>query len=422
MTVYHILLDSLTKKAIPALSGNIIVVAPGTELVSRFEDILECQLVRKADSSARLAALADEFKSLHDDPVYHQVVDSAVDRIHSLLCQAMSLSFRDSSLTSYLKAMLVSLSGQAVGAMTGAAGVVDGREIIVCESNKGIPVVDWELTGEKISGLSGKGLTVVSGSYGRKVTGETVDLGARGSELTASIIGAVLGADAVRFIVGGMPSAEAGRITYDEAAQLFSGGVPVYPPSLIPARKAGVPVEICDLSQDCAVVLEIGRPLSDTPSGKITGVVVSGPMTLFTVYGTGLLGSVGISSAIFGALAHRGVNIHFISQSLSEYSISFAVLRDASRMASEALAELVGETAQANFNDLSFDMRDVRIVSVFGQGMRHVPGISAKVYSVLGSAGINVVASSQGGEELSISVVVSDPDAEPARTALLTLK
>jgi aspartokinase/homoserine dehydrogenase 1 len=67
-------------------------------------------------------------------------------------------------------------------------------------------------------------------------------------------------------------------------------------------------------------------------------------------------------------------------------------------------------------------MRDVRIVSVFGQGMRHVPGISAKVYSVLGSAGINVVASSQGGEELSISVVVSDPDAEPARTALLTLK
>ena len=50
--------------------------------------------------------------------------------------------------------------------------------------------------------------------------------------------------------------------------------------------------------------------------------------------------------------------------------------------------------------------------------MRHVPGISGRVYSALGAAGVNVVASSQGGEELSISVVVGEADAQKAKEAL----
>ena len=54
--------------------------------------------------------------------------------------------------------------------------------------------------------------------------------------------------------------------------------------------------------------------------------------------------------------------------------------------------------------------------------MRNVPGISGKVYSALGRAGINVIASSQGGEELSISIVVAEKDVEAAEKLLSILK
>ena len=141
-------------------------------------------------------------------------------------------------------------------------------------------------------------------------------------------------------------------------------------------------------------------------------------MNLLTIYGTGLLGSVGISSAIFGQLAGKGINIHFISQSLSEYSISFAVKRTDAARAEEAVRSLISE----RLTDLSYDDRAVAIVSVFGQRMKHIPGISGLVYSALGNAGVNVVAASQGGEELSISIVVDEAEAGRAREALATLK
>ena len=58
------------------------------------------------------------------------------------------------------------------------------------------------------------------------------------------------------------------------------------------------------------------------------------------------------------------------------------------------------------------------IVTVFGSKMRNLPGTSASVFSKLGSAGINVIASAQGGEELSISLVVNEADTDKAAALL----
>ena len=56
----------------------------------------------------------------------------------------------------------------------------------------------------------------------------------------------------------------------------------------------------------------------------------------------------------------------------------------------------------------------VGIVTVFGSKMRNTPGTSAAVYGKMGQAGINIIASAQGGEELSISLVVSAEDVDEA--------
>ena len=413
MKVHQSLLSLEADGALEALkvgvmSGDVVVVAPDKALMERYEALLESQLVERKDVRPALKALREEFKAFAGDPAFGAVADATVERIHLVLCQGMSLSFRDNALTDYLKAFLVRLCADCAAARLGGLASLDGRDYIVCETQGTIPVVDRALTDQAIGGLVREGVAVVAGGFGRKVTGETVSLGQGGSELTANIFGAALQAESVCYYVPGFGELEA--LSYEEAAQRFAQEGPVYPPALIPAKKAGLTLEVGKLRIEPAEKL--------TGEKGITGVVVSGPMNLLTVYGTGLLGSVGISSAIFGLLAGKGINIHFISQSLSEYSISFAVKRKDAPEAEEAIRGLIC----GQLTDLSYDSRPVEIVSVFGQRMKHVPGISGKVYSALGEAGVNVVASSQGGEELSISIVVDETDAAAAREALLPLK
>jgi len=448
MKVYHILLDAETAavKAVGKIlqDGDVVVASPGKELKARFSACVENQLVRKKDSSAEIEALGNFLKSLPGENLssgvlqqYYSEVDSTVARIISLLDEGMSLTFRDNSLIEYLDAFLVLLcakcfaatlcaSNSKGGSMSDALAftptVVDGRSLIVCENSGGVPVVDWTLTGKNVSSIVSGGVTVVAGAYGRKVQGETVALGKRGSELTANIIGSIIGASAVVFLVRSFAYDGAGEVTYEEASQIFSSGNPLYPLAMLPARKAGIPIELCSLEEGGQKVLAISAEGSGAKENGITGVVCSEPMTLFTVYGAGLLGNIGISSAIFGALARNGVNVHFISQASAEYSVSFAVRRKSADKAEEALRTLIADTYQAQYNDLSYSMKEVGIVSVFGYRMRNVPGISGKVYSVIGQAGINVIAASQGGEEMSISIVVDEKDAPATVSCLTTLK
>lgn len=427
MKVAHVLLDAHIQGYVEVLkkqmnAGDVLVVSPGKELLAQYEAILSKQLTAKRDALGDLKALGHQFKSLSADVAFHQQVDLFIERVYAILCQGMSLSFQDNSLSLFLGGHLVLVCGQCLASMLGVTCVTDGRDLIICESNNGLPVIDWTLTQRNISALSDDALTVVGGAYGRKVTGETIDLGKRGSELTANIIGALLHADVVRFFVKDFDYSEAPRLSYEEAAQCFSGGVPVYPPAMLPARNAGVAIEVAHLERDGEVFVTISANHEQEVVRGISGVFTSEPMSLVTVYGTGLLGSVGISSVIFDKLARKGINIHFISQSLSEYSISFAVKRMKEEQAEEVLKALIDAKAQTRLFDLSYATRPVGILSVYGQGMRNIPGISGKIYTALGDAGINVVAASQGGEELSISIVVEEKDTERAKAALVALK
>lgn len=56
-------------------------------------------------------------------------------------------------------------------------------------------------------------------------------------------------------------------------------------------------------------------------------------------------------------------------------------------------------------------MERLAIISVVGDGMRTLRGISARFFSALARANINIVAIAQGSSERSISVVVSNDSA-----------
>ena len=191
-------------------------------------------------------------------------------------------------------------------------------------------------------------------------------------------------------------------MTYEEAAVFCSGAEAAFAPAaLLPMMKANLPILVKDISDpSCLTVISGSKPASDH---VVTGFVVEDGFALINVRGTGLVGKVGVSSSIFGALARGGVNIRYISQPSSEFCITLAVSTADLPAAREALSGLYKD-GQVSLDDAVDFVEDVCLLSVCGNGMKNVPGTSGRIYTALGAYGVNIISAAQGGDELAYGV------------------
>ncbi len=134
-------------------------------------------------------------------------------------------------------------------------------------------------------------------------------------------------------------------------------------------------------------------------------------MAMFNVSGPGMKGMVGMAARVFATMSRAGISVVLITQSSSEYSISFCVPQSDCARAKRAMEdEFYLELKEGLLEPLAI-MERLAIISVVGDGMRTLRGISAKFFAALARANINIVAIAQGSSERSISVVVSNDDA-----------
>jgi aspartokinase/homoserine dehydrogenase 1 len=118
-------------------------------------------------------------------------------------------------------------------------------------------------------------------------------------------------------------------------------------------------------------------------------------------------GMVGMAGRIFTCVSNAKVSIALITQSSSEYSISFCIPTADSERAKKALDEEFQLEIKNGLLD-GIDIVDNKaIISVIGDGMQTARGIASKFFTSLALANINVNAIAQGSSERSISAVVS---------------
>jgi len=109
---------------------------------------------------------------------------------------------------------------------------------------------------------------------------------------------------------------------------------------------------------------------------------------------------------LFGALAKSRVNILFITQASSEYTITFAIIPgDTEKAVSSINEEFYNEIVLRN------EIRIIKesglsLIAIVGEKMRNTPGISATLFRALARNGINVISTAQGSSELNISVAI----------------
>jgi aspartate kinase len=122
---------------------------------------------------------------------------------------------------------------------------------------------------------------------------------------------------------------------------------------------------------------------------------------------------VGEAARIFKAVAEVGINIDMIVQNVSAVAtgrtdISFTLPRDDGQ---RAMTRLQGLQASMGFESLLYDDR-IGKISLVGAGMRSNPGVTAKFFSALADAGVNIEMISTS--EIRISVVVDQDDVDQA--------
>jgi len=341
------------------------------------------------------------------------------------------------------------LSAPLIARVFRASGIsaeyLDSRDVIVTDKNFGaahfIRGETYLRIKDRVGSPVGKNITqknpsetvetvfVASGFIGRAEDGSVTTLGRGGSDLSAAIYGAALRAEIVEIWtdVDGILTADpklvknAFRIdslSYEEAMELSHFGAKVlYPPTIKPALDKKIPI----------VIRNTFNPSS--PGTKITGKAEPGEfairgisslprVTLIRLQGPGMMGVAGFSSRFFGALARRKISVILISQAASEYSICAAVDSASGDEALFALREEFGHEILGGIVDEPVAEDDLAIIAVVGGRMKHVSGISGKVFHALGRNGINVAAIAQGSSELNISLVISRADEAKALNAI----
>jgi bifunctional aspartokinase / homoserine dehydrogenase 1 len=142
----------------------------------------------------------------------------------------------------------------------------------------------------------------------------------------------------------------------------------------------------------------------------VKGITSIERIALVNVEGTGMIGVPGTAQRLFGALREHGISVVLISQGSSEHSICFAIpAADVERTEQMLRRTFEAELARSQIQDIGLS-RDCSILSIVGDGMAGTPGVAAKLFGALGSAGVNVRAVAQGSSERSISVVIDSRD------------
>ncbi len=201
-------------------------------------------------------------------------------------------------------------------------------------------------------------------------------------------------------------------ISYEEAMELsYFGAKVIHPYSMIPAVEKGIPIRIKNSLNPAAPGTLIGPATSTPAAGQkrpITGIATIEGISLVNIEGGGMIGIPGIAARIFGALAREGINIIMISQASSEHTICLVFrTREAERALGALSRELALELETRRIQNFQL-VRDLLVVSVIGENMRGTPGIAGRLFSALGTAGVNIHVIAQGSSERNISFVIEE--------------
>lgn len=213
-------------------------------------------------------------------------------------------------------------------------------------------MVDVEISTQRFrqAPLPQQHVNIMPGFTAGNAQGELVCLGRNGSDYSAAVLAACLRADCCEIWtdVDGVYNCDPRLVddarllkslSYQEAMELsYFGASVLHPKTIAPIAQFQIPCLIKNSFNPQGAGTLIGQ---DTGEDKlaIKGITTLSNLTMVNVSGPGMKGMVGMASRVFGAMSAADVSIVLITQSSSEYSISFCIEAQHKALAQQALAD-----------------------------------------------------------------------------------
>ncbi|MFT5788690.1 MAG: aspartokinase/homoserine dehydrogenase 1 [Shewanella sp.] len=311
-----------------------------------------------------------------------------------------------------------------------SAAILEPESLLVGYGPRLESAVDIEASKLRFSALnlSDAHIWVMPGFTAGDREGKIVTLGRNGSDYSAAVLSACLQASCCEIwtdvdgIYNTDPRVVAdakllSQLSYQEAMEVsYFGAKVLHPKTVAPIAQYHIPCYIRNTLNPQAV----GTLVSNEPDE--TGLNVKAisnldDQTMFDVSGPGMKGMVGMASRILGAISRSGVSVSLITQSSSEYSISFCVSTEDAAKAKYALEQEFDLELKSDLLEPIEMRHQLAIVSLIGDGMRTHKGVAAKFFQALAQATVNIIAIAQGSSERSISAVIEQRKTKHAISA-----
>jgi aspartate kinase len=316
-----------------------------------------------------------------------------------------------------LSSLVVTFAFQSAGMCTQH---VDSRRVIVTDNRftQAQPILDetYRLLQEWVAPVAEKSVVVMGGFIASTRDGHTTTLGRGGSDFSAAIVGAGVGAEEIQIWtdVDGMLTADpriipgghrVKSISFAEAAEMaYFGAKVLHPATVIPAIEKNIPVLILNSRRP---EVDGTRITSETVPCRnpVKSISSKRNISIVNIHSTRMLMAHGFLRRIFEIFDRYETSVDMVST--SEVSVSLTVDNseqlDAIREELLEFAEVTIEPGQA-------------IVCLVGENIRHTPGIAGSAFQVLQDKNIRMI--SQGASVLNLGFVVADPDVPAAVAAL----
>lgn len=267
---------------------------------------------------------------------------------------------------------------------------------------------------------------VIPGFYGSKPDGEIKTFSRGGSDVTGSLVARAINAevyenwtDVSGFLVADpriIPDARPiNTISYKELRELsYMGASVLHEDAIFPARASNIPINIRNTNEpDNPGTMITSEPTDEGLNRVVTGIAGRKDFVVIGIYKNHLATERGFVRKLAAILEENEIYLEHIPSGIDTLSVVVsqeAINGKMEDVLEEIRLQLHPDTIEVNEN--------MALIATVGCGMSFRPGVSAKLFTALADAGVNIRMIDQGSSEMNIIVGVHNEDFEKSIRAI----
>lgn len=280
-----------------------------------------------------------------------------------------------------------------------------------------------ELIAEKLKDID---RAVIPGFYGANKHGQIITFSRGGSDVTGSIVANGVEAslyenwtDVSGFLMADPRIQEDAKpmdlVTYKELRELSYMGAPVlHEEAIFPVRKKGISIQIKNTNDpDAPGTMIVHDDYDQIKQGSITGISGKKGFTVISVEKTLMNVEKGFIRKLISIFEANDISIEHIPSSIDSISIIVAdsEIKDKEKKIVEEIKIYCNPDSVNVYPGMA-------LLTVVGRGMVKTKGTSARIFTALYEAGVNVRMITQGSSELNIIIGIETKDFDKAVRAI----